>query len=379
MAAGDEVRDGIELKHLDQELFDGAGATKRDLVDYLDAVSELILPELEDRPLTVLRVRPGQPPFMQKNLPAYAPGWIETVTVWSESSRREIRYPLCHDRRTLLWLAGQRAVEFHPTVLRGHGIVTHLVVDLDPAEGSAFDQVVQAARLVRRALDDLDLAAAVKTSGSKGLHVLVPVEGVAPDDAAAATRAIAARAARLGPHIATTEFIRADRGGRVYLDPTRSGGASLACAYSPRARPGVPVSFPVAWEHLDDVHPGDLTIRTAVGRLREGHLPWREAMPAPQRLDPDLLAEGHAIPVPRVAAMHEGKRRGQAAAPSETAGEWRRRSTSRPRLERRPLPAGQRHGQPIPLRGKWTRPLRGVGARGVVREVEVDDQSVAAR
>src|SRR6266480_334016 len=96
-----EERDGVSMTHLDEPLFDGSGATKRDLVDYLDAVSGLILPELRGRPLSVIRVRAGQQPFMQKNLPDYAPPWVGSVTLWAESSRREVRYALCDDRRTL--------------------------------------------------------------------------------------------------------------------------------------------------------------------------------------------------------------------------------------------------------------------------------------
>jgi bifunctional non-homologous end joining protein LigD len=311
-----EVRDGVELKHLDGELFDGAGVTKRDLVDYLDAVAPMILPELRDRPLTVLRVRPGQQPFMQKNLPAYAPAWIPTMTVWAQASHRDVRYPLCHERRTLLWFAGQRAVEFHPTVLEfaddGQPVVTHLVLDLDPPEGAAFADVVAAARLVHRALADTGLEGAVKTSGSKGMHVLVPLAGgVRIDDSMAATRALAARAEAFDPSIATTAFILQDRHGKVYVDPTRAGGASLACAYSPRARPGVPVSFPVPWDRLGDVSPSDFTVLTAPALLSTSD-PWRDLLPAPQPLPPGLVEEGHRIPVPRVAAMHEGKRRARA-------------------------------------------------------------------
>jgi DNA ligase D-like protein (predicted polymerase) len=308
----DEVRDGVELKHLDAELFDGAGVSKRDLVDYLDAVADRILPELRDRPLTVLRVRPGQQPFMQKNLPSYAPPWIPTRTVWAQASHREVHYPLCHDRRTLLWFAGQRAVEFHPTVLDGEGRATYLVLDLDPPEGAAFEHVVRAAHLVREALTASGLSGAAKTSGSKGVHVVVPVVATTPvEDAMAVTRALAARAERLDPAAVTTAFIKDDRQGKVYVDPTRSGGASLACAYSPRARPGAPVSFPVAWSDLDRVSPGDFTVRTAPGLMADAD-PWRASLPSPQELPDDLVAEGHAIPVPRVAAMHEGKRRARA-------------------------------------------------------------------
>src|SRR5690606_16370800 len=105
--SGGEERDGVPLTNLDQPLFDGARATKRDLVDYLDAVSGHLLPELSGRPLTVVRVLRGQSPFMQKNLPRYAPDWVRRVRVWAESSQREVTYPVCDDRRTLLWFANQ--------------------------------------------------------------------------------------------------------------------------------------------------------------------------------------------------------------------------------------------------------------------------------
>lgn len=313
---GTESRDGVHLTNLDQPLYDGADATKRDLVDYLDSVQDRILPELRDRPLSVIRVRPGQEPFMQKNVPKYAPDWIQTVTVWAEASRREVSYALCHDWRTLLWFANQRAVEYHPTLARGsHGrspVPTHLVLDLDPPLGAPFTAVAQVAALVRQALGDSGLQAAVKTSGVKGVHIVVPlVEGLAFEDVAAATRALAARAARLDPALATTAFLREDRAGKVFLDSTRSGGATVVAAYSPRVRPGVPVSFPVTWDDLDDVTPADFTIRTVPALVGSAD-PWRDRMPERQSLPADLVAEGHRIPVARVQAMHEGKRRKRA-------------------------------------------------------------------
>ncbi|GAA2358514.1 ATP-dependent DNA ligase [Nonomuraea africana] len=311
----DEVRDDVALTNLDQPLFDDAGATKRDLVDYLDAVRDRLIPALRDRPLSVLRVRQGQAPFMQKNVPSYAPSWITTVTLWAETSRREVSYALCDDRRTLLWFANQRAVEYHPALVRAGNWEhpTHLVLDLDPPGDDAFPAVVRAAHLVRQALADAGMAGAVKTSGAKGLHVFVPLsDGLSMPDVAAATRALAARAERLDPALATTAFIREDRQGKVFLDSTRAGGATVVAAYSPRVRPGVPVSFPVAWDDLDRVTPGDFTVRTAVGLLGDGD-PWAELMPAAQALPDDLVAEGHTIPIARVAAMHEGKRRARAA------------------------------------------------------------------
>jgi DNA ligase D len=310
----DEMRADVSLTNLDQPLFDHAGATKRDLVDYLDAVGDRIIAELRDRPLSVIRVLRGQAPFMQKNVPKYTPSWVRTVPLWAEASKREVSYALCNDRRTLLWFANQRAVEYHATLVRmdRRDHQTHLVMDLDPPSTDAFDTVVRAAHLVRQALADAGLSGAVKTSGAKGVHVFVPLAAHAMDDVAAATRAIAARAERLDPALATTAYIREERGGKVFLDSTRAGGATVIAAYSPRVRPGVPVSFPVAWEELDRVSPGDFTVHT-VPTLLGGDDPWADRMPEPQQLSPELVEEGRAIPVARVQAMHEGKRRARAA------------------------------------------------------------------
>jgi bifunctional non-homologous end joining protein LigD len=305
----------VALTHLDEPLFDEAGATKGDLIDYLSAVAGRLVPVLRDRPLSVIRVRAGQQPFMQKNLPSYAPDWIRSVSIWSQTSHREVRYAVCDDEDTLIWFGNQRAVEYHPTL----STVSHpdrpsyLVLDIDPPSGSAFASAVGAALLVRQALSDAGLAGAVKTSGAKGLHIYVPVSSdVTADDAAAATRAIAIRAEKLDPSLATTAFIKADRGGKVFIDSTRAHGATVVAAYSPRIRPRVPVSFPVGWDALDSVSPGDFTIKNAASQLGDSD-PWAAMMPAAQSLSSDLVAEGHSIPVARVQAMHEGKRRARAA------------------------------------------------------------------
>lgn len=313
-----EARAGVPLTNLDEPLFDGADATKRDLIDYLEAVADRILPELTDRPLSVIRVHRGQEAFMQKNVPKYTPDFVRTVTMWAEASRRDVSYALCDDLPTLLWFGNQRAVEYHPTLFRASEPEhpTHLVLDLDPPAGAdgeaAFRRAADVAHLVRQALTEVGLEGAVKTSGSKGVHVIVPVaDGVTHEDAAAATRAIAARVERLDPGVATTAFLKDDREGKVFVDATRVGGATVVAAYSARVRPGVPVSFPVGWDALDDAVPSDFTIHTAPDLLGDGD-PWREHLPGPQELPADLVDEGHAIPIPRVQAMHEGKRRARA-------------------------------------------------------------------
>lgn len=310
----DDPPEDLRFSNLDQPLFDGAGATKGDLITYLDAVADRMLPGLTGRALSVIRAHRGDTPFMQKNLPKYTPDWVPRVTFWAESSKRDVTYATCDDRRTLLWFGNQRAIEYHPSLALADqpDRITHLVLDLDPPEGETFPMAVAAARLVRRVLDDVGLAGAVKTSGAKGVHVFVPIDAATrPEDAAAATRAIAERAAALDADLATTAFLKEDRTGRVFVDATRVGGATVVAAYSPRARPGTPVSMPVDWDELDDVVPSTITITNAVERLG-GRDPWQEQMAAAQPVPKPLIAEGHAVPAPRVEAMHEGRRRARA-------------------------------------------------------------------
>ena len=306
-----ESREGVALTNLDQPLFDGAGASKRDLIDYLDGVRDRLLPVLHDRPLSVIRVHRGQEAFMQKNVPKYTPDFVRTVRFWAEASKRDVSYALCNDRRTLLWFANQRAVEYHPALVLAERPehVTHMVLDLDPPDDTGFDMAVRAARLVRQALDDVGLQGGVKTSGAKGVHVFVPIdERASMEDSAAATRAIATRAAAIDPGIATTAFMKEDRDGKVFVDATRVGGATVVAAYSPRVRPGAPVSFPVSWDDLDDIAPADFTVHTALSQLDAGR-PWLGDVPPGQALPPELVEEGNAIPSGRTQAMQEGRRR----------------------------------------------------------------------
>ncbi|MEV6830432.1 non-homologous end-joining DNA ligase [Amycolatopsis sp. NPDC051102] len=309
------VRHGVKLSSLDQEVFPDAGVTKRELLDYLEAVSGRMLPELRDRLLTVLRVLRGQGPFMQKNLPKYTPDWVERATMWAETSKRDVSYALCNDLRTLLWFGNQRAIEYHTSLFRREAAngPTHLILDLDPPPDASFSLAVGAAKLVREALRNDGLDGAVKTSGSKGVHVFVPLApGQSGEDIAAATRAVAVRAERIDPALGTTEFVVERREGKVFLDSTRAGGATVVSVYSPRHRPGAPVSFPVRWAELDGVRPAGFTVHTVPDLLAGGD-PWTEEMPEPFVLPADLVAEGHTIPIARVAAMHEGKRRARAA------------------------------------------------------------------
>ncbi len=308
------MTDEVTFTNLEAPLFADAGASKGDLVRYLDDVRGRLIPDLRNRPLSVIRVVRGQQPFMQKNVPKYAPSWVRTVTMWADASNRDVSYALCNDRRTLLWFANQRAVEFHPALVRADRLdrPLFLVLDLDPPSGEGFAAAVRAAHLVRTALAEHGLNGAVKTSGAKGVHVFVPVTRASHEDVAAAARAIAARVEQLDPALATTAFMKDQRDGKVFIDATRVGGATVVSAYSPRARPGVPVSFPLAWDEVDRVIPTEFTIHTA-SRLASERPSWKDLLPTPQRLPAALIAAGKGIPLGRVQAMHEGRRRARAA------------------------------------------------------------------
>ena len=211
----------------------------------------------------------------------------QTVTIWAERSKRDVAYALCNDRRTLLWFANQRAIEYHPTLARAdsHGFVqTHLVLDLDPPAESGFGAVARVAELVRRALADAGLTGAVKTSGAKGLHVFVPVaQPASGEEIAAATgrwpRARAHRpaagddrlrrrgAGRQGVHRCDT-CRRRDRNRR--LQPARSADT--------------PVSFPVSWDEVDRVTPRDFNDPQVPAYSAATRGP--SALPSPSRCPP---------------------------------------------------------------------------------------------
>ena len=223
----------ITLTHLDEPLFDGAGATKRDLVDYLEAVGDRSSAGLSGRPLSVIRVRAGQRPFMQKNLPDYAPPWIRSVTMWAESSHREVRYALCEDWPTLIWFANQRAVEYHVTLGTGRGTWTGLPTWCSISTrrtAGEFGRAVAAARLVRQALAGAGLAGAVKTSGAKGVHVYVPVQESISEEAGGRDPGPGRAGRAAGPGARHDGVHQGRPGGMVFIDSTRAHGATVAAA-----------------------------------------------------------------------------------------------------------------------------------------------------
>ncbi|MEV4859716.1 non-homologous end-joining DNA ligase [Streptomyces ossamyceticus] len=292
-------RRAVEIHRPDKVLFpadgDGQGRgggteyTKGDLVAYYRAVAPFMLPHLRGRPLMLERHPDGVggPTFMQKNTPDHCPDWIERVEVAKEGGT--VVHTVCDDTASLVHLADQACVTLHRWLSRSGRIdrPDRMVLDLDPAEDD-FDQVRRAARDVKELLDELRLPSAPMTTGSKGLHVVVPVNGHDDFDAVRdAAREIAEKLVRAHPERLTTAVRKKDRGGRLYLDIQRNAYAQTAVApFTVRARPGAPVATPITWEQLDDpaVDARRWTIADAVDQARTD--PWAGVMRRARALGP---------------------------------------------------------------------------------------------
>jgi bifunctional non-homologous end joining protein LigD len=288
----------VEVTRPDKVLWPGPGITKQAYVDYLAAVAEHLLPWLRDRPLSVIRAPDGVDGdrYFQKNTPKYAPPWIKTVTIPAPSAGRDVAYTVVNDADTLAWLGNQAALELHPAPVRRDSLDKPdlFVVDIDPPD-DAFDAAVDVAFLVLETLDSLGLEPLVKTTGGKGIHVVVPiVRHVSAEQLRAAATRLAEIVIERKPDLVTAEFRKADRKGRVMLDPSRNGpGATLVAPYSARARAEATVSFPVLPADLRKVTPGDFTVGGARKRLSKPAVRhWTEAANARgQRLPPSLLKD----------------------------------------------------------------------------------------
>ena len=289
------VPNQVEITRPDKLLWPDAGITKQLYVDYLAAVSDLALPWLRDRPLTLVRAPDGVggERYFQKAASSYTPAWIPRVTIPAPSAKRDVDFLVCNDRQTLAWIGNQAALELHPAPVRRDRLDRPdlLVVDIDPPDG-AFDAAVEVAGVVLDVVEELGIAAGVKTTGGKGLHVVAPIER--RHDQTALRRAaarITSIVAERRPDAVTDAFRKAGRQGRVMLDPSRNGtGATIVAPYSPRARAEATVSFPIARAQLRSVSPTDFTVAT-VPELLDGPGPrrWAELAGERSRLPAELL------------------------------------------------------------------------------------------
>jgi bifunctional non-homologous end joining protein LigD len=272
----------IELSNTGKVLFPDLRLTKGDLVEYYRRVADTMLPHLRGRPVSMQRYPDGidGKRFFQKDAPDYFPDWIRFEEVAKEGGT--VRHVVCDDAATLVYLANQACITPHVWLSR----VEHLerpdrmILDLDPPEASekGLRPVRQAARTVRDRLRELGFEPFLTTTGSRGFHVVVPLEPEAGfDDVRAFAQALARELAARQPDRLTVETRKDKRGDRVFLDYLRNGYAQTAVPpYAVRARPGAPVATPVSWEELSGLDPRRYTVKNLFKRLGQKADPWAE-------------------------------------------------------------------------------------------------------
>lgn len=265
--------------------------TKGDLIDYYRTVSPWLLPYLKDRPVVLTRYPDGieGKSFYQKDAPVFVPQWIRTQRMWSEQTQREIDYFVCDDVESLLYLANLAAIPLHVWASRVQTLdrPDWCVLDLDP-KGAPFEHVVQVAKATRKLCEEIDLPSFVKTSGSSGLHILLPLGRQCTYEQSRSLGELLARVLVTGlPEISTITRAVSRRGGKVYVDYLQNvAGQLLAAPFSLRPLPGAPVSTPLEWREVNDrLDIRAFTIRTVPERLKRRKTdPLRDVL----TLAPDL-------------------------------------------------------------------------------------------
>jgi bifunctional non-homologous end joining protein LigD len=262
------------ITHPEKLLFPQDGITKAELAAYYEAIAPLMLPHLRRRPITMERFHRGinAPGFFQKDVSKGFPAWLKRVEVPKKDGT--VHHPLANDTRSLLWLANQNSITIHVWPSRAPRLFYPdiCVFDLDPADDK--EDVLRAAALrLRELLHELGLQSWVKTSGSKGFHIAVPLDGKADFGVVARfSHTVGSLLVSRDPKHLTQEFSKADRGGRILVDTGRNNySATFAAAYTVRAKPGAPVSAPCTWEEIErgEVGPRTFALRTMPARIKE--------------------------------------------------------------------------------------------------------------
>jgi bifunctional non-homologous end joining protein LigD len=271
----------VKLSNQGKVLFPAAGLTKADLIGYYERIAPVMLPHLAGKPLSLVRYPNGieAEGFMQKNASDYFPDWIRRARLAKQDGA--VDHVVAEDAATLVYLANQACVTFHVGLSRVDRIdyPDRMVIDLDPSDDD-FAKVKRAAREARSLLEDVGLVPFLQTTGSRGLHLWVPLDRAADFDQ---VRDFAAQVAELlvarRPHELTTAQRKAKRGDRVLVDVARNAYAQTAVApYSVRARSQAPVATPIGWAELNDpkLEPQRYTIRNVFRRLGRKQDPWAE-------------------------------------------------------------------------------------------------------
>jgi bifunctional non-homologous end joining protein LigD len=271
----------IEISRPEKILFPEDGITKGDLIEYYARIAPRMLPYLRERPLTLERYPNGinGKRFFQKEVSSYFPKWIRTVTV--PKAGGSVTHVVCDDTATLVYLANQACITPHILLSRVDklDVPDQLVFDLDP-QGDDFEVVRATAEAFKQLLDELQLPAFLKTTGSRGLHIFIPLQRREEFDSVRAFgRDLASIIVSQDPRTRTIEQLKAKRGNRLFIDTNRNAYAQLvAPAYAVRARRGAPVSVPLDWSELrkKSLRSDSFTIRNVFDRLDKASDPWRE-------------------------------------------------------------------------------------------------------
>jgi bifunctional non-homologous end joining protein LigD len=271
----------VEITHPDRVLFPDDGITKGELVDYYAEIADVLVPHLKGRALTLWRYPRGidQQGFVQQDFAGTLPDWMHSVKVAKEGGT--VVHPVADRRDALLWLANQNGITPHAWLSRHDRLDEPdlIVFDLDPSTAD-FAPVRAAARACADVLDDLGLAAYLKTTGSRGLHVVVPISrGPHFDTVRQFARDVAGVVAADDPAHRTVEQRKDKRGDRIYIDVMRNAYAQTAVApYAVRARRGAPVATPLEWDELGGrgMRPDRFTVRDVPKRIAEQGDPWAD-------------------------------------------------------------------------------------------------------
>jgi bifunctional non-homologous end joining protein LigD len=269
------------ITHPDKVLFPDDGITKGDLASYYETIAPIMLPHIRARPVTMERYPSGidAPGFIQKDVSKGFPEWLERVEVPKKGGT--VHHPLVTSSRSLLWLANQNSITPHVWTSRAPDLYHPdiCVFDLDPADDD-LDVLRAAALALRDLLGELGLPSWVKTSGSKGFHIVVPLDRKSDfGEVFRFAHAVGTRLVQRDPDHLTQEFSKVDRGGRILVDTGRNAyGATFAAAYAVRAKTGAPVSAPVTWDEVErgKVGPRTFTLRTMPARAAEVGDLWSE-------------------------------------------------------------------------------------------------------
>jgi bifunctional non-homologous end joining protein LigD len=263
------------ITHPDKVLFPDAGITKGELASYYEAIAPSLLPHIRRRPITMERYPRGigQKGFIQKDVSKGFPEWLERVEVPKKGGT--VRHPIVRDVRSLLWVVNQNTITPHVWTSRAPDLYHPdiCVFDLDPSVDDP-EAVRGAALSLRDLLGELSLPSWIKTSGSKGFHIVVPVTTTSGKtgfgEVSRFAHAVGSLLVERAPGRLTQEFSKADRGDRILVDTGRNGySATFAAAYAVRPKPGAPVSAPCTWQEIErgDVAPQTFTVRTMAARM----------------------------------------------------------------------------------------------------------------